>query len=272
MKLIEALNHLCERLEQNQEGTIDEGDAKHAHDEIMDLLHSVKDEKQIELLLTTATSSSLRGRLTGLNARLHRNTEVRLAKRYLSCHDRDDDMFAGSWINKGFPHLLSGQVSSWKRNGALGGDATRGIAVVGGGALPQTQVALFQQLGTPITSIERDPESATLCKEVLRKAGYQGLPVIEIDGSHANYQDYSIVVVATLVTQKDEVARRVAETAPSAYFAPRIPLGLHLMWREAIDTNAMNAIGWEHLDTFAPNDSSVASQLYRMVNAFRAVR
>lgn len=234
--------------------------AKQAHDDVMIYLDRIRDESEISSLLAAASETPLREQLTEANALFHTLCEVDLAQRFILSNS--SDAFADSWINKGFPDLLRGQVKQWescglepKREGFL-------VAVVGSGALPQTQVFLFKNLGCSVIAIERDPTSAGLCREVLDKLGHRQLGVVNCDGNQFDFAGVDVVVVATLVTGKEYIGQQVARTSIASVFCPRVPVRLHSMWRESFTRVDIVATDWTLVNRFEPEDSSVASLMF----------
>lgn len=233
---------------------------RHVHDRILACLDAASNE-DAQAILGCSDAVDLRPSLIALNAEMHQKTEIELARRYLSSGSQDDP-FEGSWVNKGFSRLLRTQLEHWKMRGVLSNILSGSVVVVGGGALPQTQVFLHRELGCEVLSIDCHAESADLCRKVLRKTGLAHLQVVNEDGGRFDYSGASMIVVATLVQNKARIASRVAETAPEAFFAPRIPLGLHAMWRELVPSAELAKWGWQLLDICVPPDSSVGSMLF----------
>jgi len=237
-----------------------EEQARNIHDQISCILDS-----PIDLLddpwVDSKFLAELRNNLMTLNEELHGDTERALAKELVT-NWRESNPFQGTFINKGFSELLSGQIDHWRSCGILNAGVKK-VAVVGGGALPQTQYFLHEKLGLPIYAIERDAESAELCRAVLDKIGTRDLFVINEDGAHHDYSGYELVVVATMVRDKNLIARQVRETAPVAAFSPRTPLRNHRLWRESVDVNELVLQGWLFCGSWEPTASSVASLVFR---------
>jgi hypothetical protein len=230
------------------------------HDKIYEILDVIP-EDLVTPLLRDASALALRVALSKLNATLHSSTEIGLAKRYLAA-DLDADPFQGSWINGGFTDLLNTQIAQWIGAGV---DIMKGpVVVVGGGALPQTQVFLRERLRCEVITVESHDESASLCEAVLNKLRLGRVHVRCMRGEEYDYGGCSLVVVATLVSGKADIARRVFETGgPATYFAPRSPLRAHAMWREPINTHDIVASGWKLLSSLEPKNSSVSSLLFK---------
>jgi hypothetical protein len=260
--MLAELHRLSQVLQSSAHPTMLNGEIRSAHDAVLSLLDEVRSKREIDELLNDATWRQLRVELTRLNAEIHRLTEIDLARRYITSIDVRDP-FEGSWINKGFSALLARQVRRWRAKGLFRCEQSGPIVIVGGGALPQTQVFLSRALRCDVISVERDAESAEMCREVLRRVGCGHLDVVQADGVHYDYVSAYLVVVATLVAERDEIARRVALTSADAFFAPRTPVGLHSMWRKPLDERAVRSAGWCQLDYYAPKGSSVAAMLFQ---------
>lgn len=233
---------------------------RHVHDRILACLDAPSNE-DTKAILGCPDAIDLRASLIALNAEMHQRTEIALARRYMSTGSQSDP-FEGSWVNKGFSCLLRTQFEQWKMSGVLSRILSGPVVVVGGGALPQTQVFLHRELGCDVLSVDYHAESVDLCRKVLRKTGLAHLQVFNEDGSRFDYSGASMIVVATLVQDKARIASRVAETAPDAFFAPRMPLGLHAMWRELVPSAEFAKWGWQLVDMCVPPDSSVGSMLF----------
>ncbi len=231
---------------------------KQIHDTIFRFLDSYQQEKEVCDFLTYARQHpDLICKLRELNAIMHQTTENELAKKYLSS-DSQKDPFVSSWINKGFKEVLSQQINEWKSSG-LSFNRESPLVIVGGGALPQTQIYLHKELDMEIISLERDPLSAQLCTELLRKFGLGHLKVLNVDGKDYNYADTYLTIVATLVPNKFEIAKRITETSKKTFLAPRTPIKLHQLWREPLIVSEIEKIGWRLINRCHPTGSSIAS-------------
>lgn len=257
---LDELRRLAVTLRESRHRSMVDEKVRAAHDGIMAILDSVRRKRDIDRYLRHPGWQRMREELTLLNADVHLHTEIDLARRYVTSKSARDP-FEGSWINKGFTALLAGQIARWRRKGLLRGRERR-IVIVGGGALPQTQVALHRALDAEVVSVDRDSRSVEACRAVLKKAGLGYLSVVESDGAAFDFSGTHLVVVATLVTGKHLVARRVAETSQRSFFAPRTPLRLHCMWRELLDERSICANGWRRVDFYAPLRSSVGTLLF----------
>lgn len=228
------------------------------HDQLLNYIDSIKNQNTINKILM---NNQLKKKLTNINASMHQLSEISITKKYLSSNSIVNP-FDGNWINKGFFSLLNGQVDRWEKAGAIKKDRRCNIAIVGGGALPQTQVYLYNKINCNIVSVERDNESAVLCRKVLNKFGYGHLEVVEEDGLYFDYSQFDIVIVATLVQNKNLIGKRIFDTS-NAYFSPRTPLRLHQIWRESVVNENIENLGYTLIDLWEPNNSSVASLTFQ---------
>ena len=259
--VVRRLRTLATQIDAAPGGSMTNPRLRALHDEVLATLDQADQIRPAIHLHERHDLQSLRDLLMKLNLELHLQTEIDLAKSFLSS-PRGTDPFSGSWINRGFFSLLEGQIQHWRSCGLVHQADSR-IAVVGGGALPQTQIFLHKALGCPVISVDRDGESAELCDAILRRLGYEMLSVIHADGLTHHYAGFSTVVVATLVQGKNSIAGRVAETAAEAIYAPRTPMGNHQFWREPVDEGELERNGWRLLGSWGPEKSSVASLVFR---------
>ena len=260
----DALQKAVQTVEAEDDWDMRRPSVRSAHDGIVSILDRADRTLRNDEITALLAKTDLRERLIQLNARLHSVTEIAFARSAIS-GPADRDPFEGSWINRGFTDLLIGQVAQWRRCGSLEARRQR-IAIVGGGALPQTQVFLARALGCDTVSVERDPEAAELSRKMLAWTGVRNAQVEVADGSDFDFGGCTIVAVATLVRQKSVISRQVAMTAPQATFAPRNAVGAHAMWRETIDEESVLSQGWRLSDAWVPAGSTVASHTYRTLD------
>lgn len=259
--IIARLNFLLEESVGLASKSMTEPAAREIHDQITSTLDDA-DRLGLDGLSDCTSLDGTRKRLMTLNEELHHQTECRMVREYLNSSVRVDP-FAGSYINKGFSALLAGQLHNWRKNGVFDKPLNR-IAVVGSGALPQTQYFLQQHIGCHVEGIESDKEAAELSQALIHKLGVRNLSVAHADGALYDYADYDLIVIATMVRKKLEIASRILETSPSSMLAPRSPVGNHRLWRDAVDISKMNQIGWRLMDKLIPENSSVSSLLFKV--------
>lgn len=232
--------------------------ARHLHDELLRLFNGINDHDLITTLEKRFMACGVHDDLVRFNAEFHKFNEIKHAQEFLMKPHRPD-IFEGSWINTGFFDTLTGQVGRWREIGILPRIVQRPIVIVGGGAIPQTQLYLHKVLAVDIVSIEVDEFAAELCRQVLKSTGNQNLSVFNMDGADFDYGEFGLVIVATLVRSKERISKRIGQTLPNALFAPRNPVRLHTLWRETVDRKQLASDGWQLIDDWSPLGASISS-------------
>lgn len=254
--VIAEVSFCCELME-GSEATFLSPRVKAAHDRIIKIFDEWSEVEQSRLLLMHPAWAGLRIRLLNANETVHIRSELAYVKAAL---ETGSDPFRSSWINPGFFELLARQVERWNSLDLLIKEDSRPIVVVGGGALPQSQVILHRHTGMTVVSIERHRDSALAARQLIEHLGYDGnLKVIDVDGREYDYSGAAIVVVAAMVAEKVDVARRVRQSAPDAYLNIRTPNNLHGLWRTPIGARDLNSLGWRVVDTWLPEKSAVSA-------------
>src|SRR5215472_17582702 len=123
-----------------------------AHDRIIQILDYYSTTYTLNDFLRIPGVPRLRERLLEANVKVHMRSEVESAAVAIS---KDGDPFDSSWINPGFYELLLGQVERWRLLGIPKSGDRRPLVIVGGGALPQSQVLLHRQTGRAIISLDK---------------------------------------------------------------------------------------------------------------------
>lgn len=257
LSIIKQLEELAARFSEARHRDLKE--QRVLHDTVMHFLDKVETPETIREVMASEEIHGVRKTLIAANAEFHLRTERQLAEDYLA-HSENADPFERSWINIGFGALLKGQLGRWKAAGVFDSPHQRRIVVVGGGAMPQSQVFFHRECGLATVSVERDPTSAMLCRCVLDRLGLEKLQVVNCDGLEFEYQERDLVVIATLVAEKAEIAGKLRKTTRDAVCAPRVPVRLHQMWRTGVADATLT--GWRLIDHFEPSGSSVAAQVY----------
>jgi hypothetical protein len=227
---------------------------KRAHDQIIKIFNLYSKCDYHEFLRHPAIPR-LRARLLRANENVQNASELEYAESALKV---EGNPFKQSWINPGFRSLLKDQATRWRAIGALEENVNKPIVIVGGGALPQSQVTLHRQTSRPIISLDRNMTAVVAAEKLIRHLGYQRhLRVVHCDGENYDYGGAGLVVVAGMVSEKASVARTVRNSAPYAYLNIRTPASLHCLWRTPITQEELVEIGWEVLDTFLPPSSAI---------------
>ena len=130
----------------------------------------------------------------------------------------------------------------------------RPAVFVGAGPLPLSAVDLYLRLGKKCVCVELDPAAAKAGQNLIDKLGLSHvITYVQADGQDIDYGAYSLVMVASLVSRKEEVFRRIRDTAGDAIVAVRSAEGLKTMLYEPVDIRGINAQGFRYYGT-APAD------------------
>ena len=172
-------------------------------------------------------------KLIALNSRLHCESEKEIAVSLVTGYRDYKD--ANLWITDGFRMTISSVMEVIETSELL--TEPYRVCVVGGGAFPQSHILISQNTQATVTTIERDVESANLCREVLKKYNLNNANVICIEGEKANYSSYDVVIVATLVENKAAIFERLISSHFSGILVMRRPCRLHSLWRENASFN-----------------------------------
>ena len=258
--LINRLRRQLLAIEADGSFNMKSGHIRAAHDEISNILDEIDLLGKADDLLSPR-NIELRRRFIATNAKLHSRTELIMAESLLRSAGDVMSFLEKTYINKGFSDLLRLQIDEWRKCGVRLCESDR-IILVGGGALPQTQVFLSKCVPCKIVCVDRDLQAVELCQKILRKNGNKDLTAVHADGANFDYAGASLVVVATLVEDKEKIAVRIKDTNSKAFFSPRCPVGAHAFWRSKIDWEFMTSIGWNLISVLSPRSSSVKSALF----------
>lgn len=232
---------------------------RQAYYDLCDLLSISLDDLQIQQLISKLPILS---DLKKVHAEIHQATENEIASRYLL--GQITNIFTDDWHDIGLSVILRRQAQQWENMGVNTHKEGFKIAMVGGGAVPQTQITLSEIMDCEVTNIDIDPLAVDLCREVLAKMDRSDLPVIEADGLIVDYSPYDLVIIATLVPDKNRIAQRVYETS-SAVLNVRGPKGLHKLWRTAPDIHGIETQGYQLQDHWQPAACNIESYTFSKV-------
>ncbi|MBB1485796.1 nicotianamine synthase family protein [Oceanospirillum sediminis] len=237
-QIVESLylfyDHLCTL----QNPVIQTPAVKKIYDEFVELLSTPMTEADVQSI---AEQITFRKDLTRLHGELHLRSEKKVAEDYLE--GRIDDLFQDTWFDKHLPVLLKSQVEHWERLGFDFSQRDKKLAMIGGGALPQSQIHFTIYSGAPVTCIDRDDEVVSLVRQVLNKMKQGDLPVIQAEGNQADYSEFDLVTVAAMVEDKASVLKQIRATS-DAWVCVRNPLLLHQLVREPIHQQDAETLGF----------------------------
>ncbi len=207
-------------------------------------------------LASVGDMEAIRCELTELNAEIHKAAEIQQAE-LLTTQDYSTSSIKSYWKTPGLLEVLEAETIAWKDAGLL--EKTRRLVVVGGGAVPQSQLFYFDKLNLPVACVEIDQHAASLCESLLKSLGKEFLPVFNCDGGEFSYEENDLVVVALLVPEKFEVARQVASCTSASTLTLRLPVGLHEFWFEGTALADIASLGWRKVTEHCPPNSTIAS-------------
>lgn len=260
-KLSLDIINLADKINQIKEPNFLDVKTKHLHDEMVLLLSSEINSSQLNEFLRLPVIKNVVLILKEFNATAHRNTEIILGKRFIS-QSTIDKQLEGSWINPGFKELLNSQIKPLLKCDVI--HRIRNIVIIGGGAIPQTQLFLQQYFSGNIFSIEKDEEAVFISRKIIENLGLtKNLRIIHCDGELYDYTNFDLVIIATLVPNKIKIAQSVFCTNNSKFLLLRHPVGLHSVWRENVRLEEILEIGWELVEHILPPKSSVGAYLFK---------
>jgi len=253
---IPEISRCCEIMER-PDATFSSGEVKEAHGRIVALLAKYSELGFHRIDASDPKWSSLQSRLRVANEEVHIRSELEDVRRSI----RDgQDPFERSFVNPGFRALMDGQVNRWLSLGFLDKDDSRPIVVVGGGALPISQIFFYRQTGMRVISVERRQDCAEAARALIDHLGYTAsLEVVAADGCEYDYRSASLIVVAAMVSEKLGVAARVLQTSPESALTMRTPFALHSLCRTPINETDLKAVGWRVEDSWFPDQGAVGA-------------
>ncbi|MCV6587668.1 MAG: hypothetical protein OIF57_01380 [Marinobacterium sp.] len=240
--IVDSLHCLYDKLCTIEEPTFKNPSVRVLYNEVADLLSTPLSSEEEKAVISRVPFHS---ELIFKTATLHLKSEKLVARSFLS--GEIDDVFEETWFDKKLPYVLQAQAEQWEKVGVDLKANDNKIAMIGGGALPQSQVYFTNYSGVPVTCIDRDDEVIYLVKRVLEKLKLYDLPVIQSHGDQADYQGFSLVVMAAMVEGKVEVLKRIRETSDAAVCI-RNPAGLYQLMREYISVSDVEAAGYKLID------------------------
>lgn len=237
-QIVEELYRLYDRFCTMPSPVLQTPSVKSFYDELVALLATPLTDSEAQAVISQIP---FKQDLTHRHAMLHLMSEKKVAESYLS--GDIEDLFESTWFDKLLPDVLKAQAEQWKALGLDFSKDDKKIAMLGGGALPQSQIHFSTYSGSPVTCIDRDEEVVSLLSGVLKKLNREDLPVIRGSGDQMDYSPFDLVVIAAMVEGKSRVVRRIRETS-QAKICIRNPAGLHQLMREPISIHKVEAFGY----------------------------
>jgi hypothetical protein len=98
----------------------------------------------------------------------------------------------------------------------------KSFAFVGSGPLPLTAIDFHQLSGRNITCFDVNIEAVQLSRLIISNMGLdKKIAIVHADGARADFKEFGMVMIASLVPCKENVLARIRETAPEALVAVR---------------------------------------------------
>lgn len=142
------------------------------------------------------------------------------------------------------------------------------VVFVGSGPLPLSPIALHQFGEADVVCLERDDQAYASSTALLSRLGLADhVTVMKTDGADFDYRPYPFVMIASLVTPKQEVLAQIRRTRPDALVAVRTAEGLRRLMYEAVDEAALHAQGWRQLARTSPVENLVINSTLFLAHA-----
>ncbi|SFI81478.1 nicotianamine synthase family protein [Thermoflavimicrobium dichotomicum] len=140
---------------------------------------------------------------------------------------------------------------------------TSKIAFVGAGPLPLSSFLFQQQTGAPVTCIDLHTEACDISRTLIGKLGQQShIEVENIAGEEVDYSGYSLVFIASLVPNKQEILKQIHCTNPGAIVAIRTVEGLKQLLYCPVDEKKLIEEGYQIIGRTIANKNIINTTLF----------
>jgi hypothetical protein len=114
-----------------------------------------------------------------------------------------------------------------------------------------------------INSIDSDADAVALTRNMNAALGMQDMiDVVQSSGEDFDYSDAGLVMVAALVSAKDNVLARVRDTAPGVGLAVRSAEGVRTLLYEQADERALDRAGYDYAGKSRITDTIINTTLF----------
>lgn len=145
-------------------------------------------------------------------------------------------------------------------------EGNENIAFVGSGALPLTAILFHQKTGLPVTCIDRDPAACRNAEQLLDRVGLSsGISVECAEGQRYDYGRHDVVLIASLVPDKDSVLSRIHDTGKECLVGMRSVEHLHVLLYKPV-TNIVEADNRRYVGKTEYDPSVINTTLFYHVN------
>jgi len=134
-------------------------------------------------------------------------------------------------------NVLERVIPDWKE---------KKIAFVGSGPLPISPLLFHLSTALPVICFDSDSEAVEHSRCFIEKCGLQeNMQVIQARGEEADYAEFSLVFVASLVQPKEKVLSRIRATHNAAWVAVRSSEGVYRLLYDPVSPRLLDETGYE---------------------------
>lgn len=214
--------------------------------------------------------AGLRPRLLPLLSRAEYEMELYFAKLMTRHPVTDVSGLSLFWYRRNYELLVRQEIDGMAAMGLLEGVLAdnRPLCFVGSGPLPLTVIDFYLQTGKSCVCIEKSPEAAALSRRLLAAIGLgDKIKVEQVDGANVDYGRFAMVMIASLVQNREEVLDSVRQTAPGCIVAMRSAEGLMTLLYEPVDVQAVCTCGFRYVGIASATKETINSTCFFVENA-----
>ncbi len=160
-----------------------------------------------------------------------------------------------------YVELVAEEIDAARTANVLPDD--RPVVFVGAGPLPFSAIDMHKQTGLKMICIDSDADAVALSRKMIAALGMQdAIDVVQASGEDFDYSGAGLVMVAALVSAKDNVLARVRDTAPGVALAVRSAEGVRTLLYEQADERAMDRAGYDYAGKSRITDTIINTTLF----------
>lgn len=185
--------------------------------------------REESLILGNEKVKDIQERLLGKLAVAEGEMERYWTENFISRNGLSVNDLQSFWYWNNYDALVDGELACIaEKKPAFNNDES--IAFVGSGALPLTAIMFHQKTGLPVTCIDRDPAACRHAARLLEKTKLSsGIHVECAEGQSYDYGRHDVVLIASLVPDKESVLNRIHETGKECVVGMRSVEHLHVL-------------------------------------------
>ncbi|MBB6449575.1 hypothetical protein HNR44_001524 [Geomicrobium halophilum] len=150
---------------------------------------------------------------------------------------------------------LHNLTSSWKE--------LNRICFIGSGALPLSPLLMSKELNVTIDCLDVDKSAYSIGKSLIHQLHKDEQLFYKYkDGKKFNYQDTDLVVIASLVPNKELIIEQIRRTNPNTIIALRSSEGLHTLLYHPINISIIEQLGYQLIGNTFANSFIINSTLF----------